>query len=205
MKMVTRRRAVWADARFIVGLVLVALSICGVWLVVSSAATTSPVLQATRTIAEGEALASGDFRVVEINLGTVTDSYVAPQALKPGQIVNRTLSDGELLPSAAVSDAEASRTTTVVIESSTGVPEQVRTGSVVELWHAPPLDDSGTVDTPRLLVADVTVASVTTRDGMLAAEGMSVELVIDRTDVADVLAAITGGSMLSIVPIGAAP
>lgn len=203
--MVTRRRAVWADARFIVGLVLVALSICGVWLVVSAAGTTSPVLQATRTIAEGEALASGDFRVVEINLGTATDSYVAPQALKPGQVVNRTLSDGELLPAAAVSDAEASRTTTVVIESSTGVPEEVRTGSVIELWQAPALDDSGSVDTPRLLVADVTVASVTTRDGMLASEGTSVEVVIDRTDVADVLAAITGGSMLSIVPIGAAP
>lgn len=205
MNMVTRRRAVWADARFIVGLVLVALSIGGVWLVVSSAATTSPVLQATRTIVEGEALASGDFRVVEVNLGTVTDAYVAPQALRPGQVANRTLSDGELLPAAVVSDAEASRTTTVVIDSSTGVPEQVRTGSVVELWHAPPLDDSGALDTPRLLVADVTVASVTTADGMLAAEGTSVELVIDRTDIADVLAAITGGSVLSIVPIGAAP
>lgn len=205
MNMVSRRRAVWADARFIVGLVLVALSIGGVWLVISSAASTSPVLQATRTIAEGEALASGDFRVVEINLGAVTDSYVAPQALKPGQIVNRTLSAGELLPSAAVSDAEASRTTTVVIESSTGVPEQVRAGSLVELWHAPPLDDSGAVDAPRLLVSDVTVASVTTRDGVLGAEGTSVELVIDRTDIGDVLAAITGGSALSIVPIGAAP
>lgn len=205
MNMVSRRRAVWADARFIVGLVLVALSIGGVWLVVSSAASTSPVLQATRTIVEGEALASGDFRVVEINLGAVTDSYVAPQALKPGQIVNRTLSAGELLPSAAVSDAEASRTTTVVIESSTGVPEQVRAGSLVELWHAPPLDDSGAVDAPRLLVSDVTVASVTTRDGVLGAEGTSVELVIDRTDIGDVLAAITGGSALSIVPIGAAP
>lgn len=200
-----RRRALWGDVRFLVGIVMVALSIGGVWLVVSSASATSPVLQASRTIAQGEALVSGDFRVVEVNLGASTNTYLAPQDLVPGLVAARTLADGELLPAPAVSPAEASRTTTIVVDSSTGIPAQVKTGSVVELWHAPPLGEGGTLDVPRLLVADVTVASVTSSDGVLAAEGTSVELVVDRADVADVLAAITGGSLLSIVPIGAAP
>ena len=77
-------------------------------------------------------------------------------------------------------------------------------GSVVEVWHAPPLDDGRTHDLPRILVADAIVADVTREQGMLAGEGVSVQVVVDRARVAEVLAAITGGSALSVVPTGAA-
>lgn len=201
MSVFTRpRRAFWGDVRFLIGIVLVILSIAGVWFVVSSSGRTTPVLQANRTIAQGEALASSDFQVVEVGLGSLTDAYLAPQDLEGGEVAARTLADGELVPAAAVADADSVRTTTIVIESSTGIPAEVGTGTVVELWHAPPLEDGH--DTPRILVADVIVASVVESEGMLASDGTSVEVVIDRADVADVLAAITGGSVLSVVPTG---
>ena len=73
------RRAFWGDVRFLVGIVLVILSMCGVWLVVSSAGATTPVLQATRTIVQGEALSSDDFQIVDVGLGRLTDEYLAPQ------------------------------------------------------------------------------------------------------------------------------
>ena len=198
------RRAVWGDARFLIGIAVVALSVAGVWAVVSSSGATTPVLQATRTIPLGEALVSGDFQVVEVGLGTVTDRYLAPQELRPGQIASRTLVEGELLATSAVEDADADRTTTIVVESSTGIPAEVAAGSVIELWHSPPVGDDGSQSPPRILVADAIVASVTKTEGMLAAEGTTAEVVIDRTDVPEVLAAITGGSALSIVPIGSA-
>lgn len=201
-KLVRSRRAVWGDARFLIGIAVVALSIGGVWAVVSSSGTTTPVLQATRTIALGEALVSGDFQVVEVGLGTVTDRYLAPQELRPGQVASRTLFEGELLASSAAEDAGANRTTTIVVESSTGIPAEVAAGSVIELWHSPPIVDGGSQGPPRILVADAVVTSVTKREGMLAAEGTTAEVVIDRADVAEVLAAITGGSVLSVVPIG---
>lgn len=203
-KFVRSRRAVWGDARFLIGIAVVALSIGGVWAVVSSSGTTTPVLQATRTIALGEALVSGDFQVVEVGLGTVTDRYLAPQELRPGQIASRTLVEGELLATSAVEDADADRTTTIVVESSTGIPAEVAAGSVIELWHSPPVGDDGSQSPPRILVTDAIVASVTKTEGMLAAEGTTAEVVIDRTDVPEVLAAITGGSALSVVPIGPA-
>lgn len=203
-KFVRSRRAVWGDARFLIGIAVVALSIGGVWAVVSSSGTTTPVLQATRTIALGEALVSGDFQVVEVGLGTVTDRYLAPQELRPGRIASRTLVEGELLATSAVEDADADRTTTIVVESSTGIPAEVAAGSVIELWHSPPVGDDGSQSPPRILVADAIVASVTKTEGMLAAEGSTAEVVIDRTDVPEVLAAITGGSALSVVPIGSA-
>lgn len=201
-KFVHSRRAVWGDARFLIGIAVVALSIGGVWAVVSSSGTTTPVLQATRTIALGEALVSEDFQVVEVGLGTVTDRYLAPQELHAGQVASRTVFAGELLATSAAESADANRTTTIVVESSTGIPADVAAGSVIELWHSPPVDDGGSQGPPRILVADAIVTSVTKAEGMLSADGTTAEIVIDRADVAEVLAAITGGSVLSVVPIG---
>lgn len=197
------RRAFWGDIRFLIGIALVILSIAGVWLIVSSARQTTPMLQADRTIAQGEALVSEDFRVVEVSLGAVSGGYLAPQDLEPGMVAARTVTDGELLPVAATAEADSASTTNIVIDSSVGIPESVRAGTPVELWYAPPLNDGGEFDSPRILSADVVVASIPEADGMLAQSSATVELVIDRADVADVLAAITGGAALSIVPLGA--
>ncbi|WP_300266912.1 SAF domain-containing protein [Microbacterium sp.] len=196
------RRAFWGDIRFLIGIALVILSIAGVWLIVSSARQTTPMLQADRTIATGEALVSEDFRVVEVSLGAVSAGYLAPQDLEPGMVAARTLTDGELLPVAATAEADSASTTNIVIDSSVGIPESVRVGTPVELWYAPPLNDGGEFDSPRILSGDVVVASIPEADGMLAQSSATVELVIDRADVADVLAAITGGAALSIVPLG---
>ena len=195
------RRAFWGDARFLIGIALVIVSITGVWLIVSASDDAAPVLQADRTITEGEALTSSDFRVVEIGLGALADDYLGPQDLQPGQIASRTLERGEIVPVSATADAADSRSTTIVIESSTGIPEDVTAGTVIEVWQAPPLDDGRSYDAPRILVADADVRDVLEDDGVLADAGTRVEIVIDRSDVADVLAAVTGGSSLSIVPI----
>lgn len=196
------RRAFWGDIRFLIGIALVIFSIVGVWLIVSSARQTTPVLQADRTIAQGEALVSDDFRVVEVSLGSVIDDYLAPQDLESGMIAARTLADGEFMPISAAADAQSSRTTSIVIESSVAIPESVTVGTPVELWFAPVLADTDEFDAPRILVADVIVASIPEPDGMLAQRSAMLEIVIDRSDVADVLAAISGDAALSVVPLG---
>lgn len=197
------RRTFWTDIRFLIGVVLVIVSILGVWLIVSSARETMPVLQANRTITQGEALASGDFQVVEVNLGAVTDGYVSPPDLDSGMIAARTVTAGELLSSTAIADAHSARTTNIVVESSVGLPAHIGAGTAVELWCAPLLDDSKAFDAPRILAADVVVASIPEADGMLAQRSTAVELIIDRADVAQVLEAINAGAALSIVPQGA--
>lgn len=195
------RRAFWGDVRFLVGIALVVVSITGVWLIVSAADDAAPVLQAGRTITEGEVLTSGDFQVVEIGLGALADEYLGPQDLQPGQVASRTLERGEIVPISATADAAESRSTTIVIESSTGIPDDVESGAVVEVWQAPRLEDGRSFDAPRILVAEASVREVLEDDTMLADAGTRVEIVIARSDVADVLAAVTGGSSLSVVPI----
>lgn len=197
------RRAFWGDVRFLVGIALVALSIAGVWLIVSAFDDAVPTLQATRTITQGEVLTSDDFQVVDVGLGSLADDYLGPDDVPTGSIASRTLESGELVPSSAVTDADLSRSTTIVIQSSTGIPEGVEAGTVVEVWQAPPLDEGRSYDVPRILVADVIVHDVLDAEGVLADTGTQLEVVIDRADVADVLGAITGGAALSVVPVGA--
>lgn len=197
------RRAFWGDVRFLVGIALVGISITGVWLIVSAADTTTPVLQADRTIVQGETLTAADFRVVDVSLGALSDEYMKPQDLGSGQIAARTIAEGELVPHAASGRSDDNRTTTLVVQSSIGIPENIGAGAVVELWQAPLLEDGRGHAAPRILVSDAIVTEVLEPEGMLSASRSAVEIVIDRAHVADVLAAISGEAALSVVPVGA--
>jgi hypothetical protein len=194
------RRRFWADARFVIGLVLVAASIAGVWFVVGAARQTVPVLAASGTLVPGQTITAADVAVVEVALGQSGGAYLAPDALGEGLVALRTIGAGELLPTAATGAAEVSDRTSVVVRSSVDVPAGVDRGALVELWETPPAEQPGTFGAPRILVADAVVARVTRDDGVMAAGGAALELVIDRTRVSDVLAAIAAGSVLSAVP-----
>ncbi|GAA3926887.1 hypothetical protein [Microbacterium soli] len=196
------RRPFFGDPRFLIGIALVVVSIAGVWLLISSSRQTSPILQTVRTILPGETVTSTDVQVVEAGLGGLERTYLAPQDLESGSIATRTLPKGELVPRSGVGDERTSHTTTVVV-SSTSIPDDVRTGAAVELWHAPMLEDGRTPDAPRVLVGDAVVARVTEDEAMLTQSGTEVELVIDRADVPEVLTAIAGGSLISVIPAGA--
>lgn len=196
----SRSRAFWSDTRFLLGVLLVGVSIAGVWLVVSAARQTAPTLAASRTIVAGESVTDGDLRVVDVALGAVGDAYLSPEALAEGAVATRTIPSGELVPVDAVGDPADARVTTVVVDTAADVPGRVAEGTPVEVWHAPVVDD--VVEAPRILIADATVSSVTREDGVLGGADASVELVIPRADVAALLAAQAGGSALSVVPAG---
>jgi hypothetical protein len=197
----SRPRAFWSDTRFLLGVLLVVASIAGVWLVVGAARQTMPVLAAARTIVPGEVIASDDLRVVDVALGSLDASYLAPSALEDGAVATRTVGEGELVPADAVGSADDVRVTTVVVQTSADVPASVTPGTAVELWHAPPIED-GRFDVPRILVPDATVVAVTRDEGVLAGAQASLELVIPRSDVTATLAAQSDGSALSVVPVG---
>ncbi len=198
-----RPRAFWTDVRFLLGVALVVASVVGVWLVVSAARQTVPVFAAARTIVPGDAVGADDLRVVEVALGQIEDAYATPATLVPGAVATRTIRAGELVPQDAIGEAAGLRTTNVVVHSATVIPAAVAPGSTVEVWSAPQIE-RGTYDTPRILVSSATVVSVATDDSMMGSAGTAVEIVIERADVADTLAAIAGGANLSIVPTAGA-
>lgn len=193
------RRAFWGDARFFLGILLIIASVAGVWLVVSSARQTAPAYAAARTIVPGQPIAESDLRAVEVGLGQTGDTYLTPSRWRTGLVATRTILAGELVPRESVGDRSESRTTRVVLRSAVDVPASVEAGSTVEVWAAP-LVESGEYDQPRILVADATVVSVERDGSMLGGGSASLELVIPRAGVADVLAATADESLVSIVP-----
>ncbi len=196
-----RARAFWSDTRFLLGIVLVVASIAGVWAVVAAARHTVPVFAASRTIVPGERVAPRDLTLVDVALGDTANAYVATASLPSDAVATRTITAGELVPQAAISSEHAIRTTTVVLHSDGDVPSSVVTGAHVEVWAAAPLEQ-GRFDTPRVLVDQATVLSVTRDDSVMAGAGVSLEVVIDRSQVAATLAAVAGGASISVVPAG---
>lgn len=198
-----RPRAFWADIRFLIGVLLVIVSIAGVWMVVAAARQTTTVFAATRTIVSGQSIGVGDLRAVEVALGSIEGAYVAADALPDAAVATRTIHAGELVPADSLGGADAARTTTVVVRSAADVPGSVIAGSTVEIWSAP-LDVSGDRSAPRILVADATVVEVARDDNMMGRGSVAVELVIPRADVAAVLAAQSTDAVLSVVPANGA-
>jgi hypothetical protein len=195
----TPRRVFWGDARFFLGVLLVAASVVGVWLVVSAARQTMPAYAAAHTIVPGQAIRLGDLEVVDVALGSVAGRYLTAEDLRDAVVATRTIEAGELVPAASVGDPASARTTSVVVRSAVDVPASVEAGTVVEVWAAPALEHGG-YDEPHILVADATVVSVTRDDSMIGGGAAALELVIPRADVPATLAAMADESALSIVP-----
>ncbi|APF35389.1 SAF domain-containing protein [Microbacterium paludicola] len=195
-----RSRIRRGDARVIIGVVLVLVSIAGVWSVVSAARQTSTVLSAARTIVVGEPVDAADLRVVEVVLGPAGDLYAAPGTLEPGGVASRTIPAGELVPRAAVASPAEVDATTVVVQTTNAVPGSVTAGTRVEVWSAPRRERDVFAD-PRILVPDATVRALQSREGIVAQQrSAAVELVVPRDDVAAVLAAIGSGDAISVIP-----
>ena len=194
-----RPRAFWNDLRFFIGVGLIVVSVAGVWLTVTSARQTTPVLAAARTIVPGEEVTSADLRVVDASLGSTGEVYLDPDALVPGSVATRTVVEGELVPASALEEGGRSRVTTVVVQTASVVPSGVEPGSAVELWASAVLE-SGEYAVPAILVANATVAAVDEADSLLGVRGSALELVVPRSDVAAVLQAVAASAALSVVP-----
>lgn len=193
-----------ADARFLIGIALVIASVAAVWFVVSAGRTSTPVLQANRTIVVGEPVRAGDFRVVEASLGAAHELYLGPATLEGEQIAARTITSGELVPLTAVAGAESARQTVVVVPLEANLAKAVTTGSTIDLWRAQPQPDSRDLAPPTLLASGVTVNSREDQQGVVGKAATKLELTIPREDVPAVLGALTDGSALSAVPASGA-
>lgn len=189
------------DVRFLIGVVLVLLSVAGVWAVVASARSTSTAVVAERPLVPGQTLTESDVRAVDVGLGEAAPRYGAATRDMIGQVVIRPIGAGELIPSAAL-ESSAPGTTTVVVRSAGEVPAAVAVGRTVDLWTTPTADRES-APPPRILVAGATVASVEESSSSLSGATPAIELVVPVFAVADVLAAQTSGDALAVVPSGA--
>ncbi|MFA4841045.1 MAG: hypothetical protein WC580_05015, partial [Agrococcus sp.] len=154
---------------------------------------------ATRTLLPGETIAAGDVQQIDLRLPQGRDRYLAGAAEPLGLVVAATVGEGEVLPLRAVGQAASAERAAMVIDVDGALPSAVQRGAAVDVWTAPPTDDG--FGAPAVLVAGAIVAGVVEDEGILASDGMQLELLVPRDQVALVLEAVSNEHALSVVPL----
>lgn len=134
----------WRDPRIIIGFVLVAASVVASARLLSAADDTVPVWAVRRDLPAGTRLEAAmlEPRRVRFADASTADSYVSAHDAAPaGELLGRSVGEGELLPRAAL-DRDPSRSLIEVPLSVDvdNLPATVRAGAVVDVWVAPAAD-----------------------------------------------------------------
>lgn len=195
-------RSFWFDPRFGIGIVLIGASVAGVGWIVGTADRTVDVWAARSLLTAGDRIDESDLIVRAVRLGEASGVYLAEADLpESGLLVTRTVTEGELVPLAAVGDGSSEEQAAVVVAVASALPRSVDAGAVVDLWSAEGADGGG-FGPPAVLVSGATVVRVVEDDGLIVDGGTTgVEVLVPRAKLAVVLDAITGEDAISLVPV----
>jgi hypothetical protein len=192
----------WLDARFLLGIVLVAGSVAGVWGIVSAAERTEQVYAAGAPLAVGDRVTGDDLVLAPVRLGGSGRHYLAPEDLPDeGLVVTRAVDEGELVPASAVGAASSLRMASVVVPLGSEPARGVEAGALVDVWSAPELQEGG-YGPPAVLVAGAEVVRTVEDGGFLAGAGAgAVEVLVPKDRVARLLQALANSDAISLVPV----
>lgn len=197
------RRPGWRDPRLVLGIVLVAASVGLGAFVVDHAGRTTPVLVATRELTPGTVLAASDLTTAEIGGAAVADRYATASAAVVGEVVLRTVGQGELVPRASLGDGAALELRPVAVPAGDSVSASVAPGTRVDVWFVPAAPSDGSAPpAPVEVAAALEVAEVDDGDGALGlTRGRSVHVLVPTAALPEVLAALAADGTVSIVPV----
>ena len=199
------RRPTWRDPRLAGGIVIVACAVAlGAW-AVDAAADTEQIYALTRDVAPGTDLtAEGVLTLVSSHPGT--GSYVELGSLPEEAVATRSLSAGELLPTAAVAQADETGRRAVLIEVAVGLPSGTGTGDFVDLWRLPGASLTATTagGTEATSVAEGLIVAAVGQSGSSLVGGTTttVEVLVPAETLGAVLTAVGSGGQLVLVPAG---
>ncbi|GAA1849564.1 SAF domain-containing protein [Brevibacterium marinum] len=196
------RRPKWTDARLLVGAVLVVAAMVATYLLINAANATTRVWATATPLVPGQVLTAEDLTVAEVNLADIGEKYLAAGSGVPeGTSVRAVIAAGELLPASALAPVADLEGRIVAIDVAGSVPSVVDTGSLVDVWAQPEsqgLDDEG-ID-PKQIVASAPVSNISREVGSFGVgDGARIEVFVASSELSDVLGALDGSSVLSVV------
>lgn len=187
----------WRDPRLGVGIVLVALAVALGWWAVSSASQRVGVWAAADTLTPGDELA-GNVILVDVD-PSIAHVYVSGET-EPSGTIDRVVQSGELIPLSAVTDSVELRT--VVVPSSSAIPEGTTPGVRIDVWHTPGRSVDDAEREPRLVAEDLLVDAVITDSSFLASQYGGVQVLVAPDLLPSLLAAMAADGDLVVVPRG---
>jgi hypothetical protein len=191
-------RARWLDARLLIGLLLVLLSVVIGAKVVADADQRVKVWSVTHDLGADTPLSSDDLAPASVNLDDSTGRYLSASEDLDGLVLTRPVGRGELLPVSAVGRAGTSTERRIVIEvDRTGVAGLTK-GRVVDVYAVRDDSASESAAPPELVLSGVTVGEdVKSGGGTFGGGGstVGVTLLVDQADVPDLIDAVAHGSV----------
>ena len=196
----------WRDPRLWVGLALVAGSVVAGARILATADDTTAVWAAADDLAVGEVLTAEDLTSTRVRFADEADAdrYLPVQAQLPDELtLTRDLGAGELVPTAALGEAQEEETVAVSISlPAEQVPTGVTDGSRVDVWTVP---DQRRPRAAELVLEDVAVLEAPlVADSFTASTGRQLVLGVpeDDEEALAVILAGSGGESLRIVGRG---
>lgn len=190
-------RARWLDARLLVGLLMVLLSVVVGAKLFADVDERVQVWSVTRDLGTDTVLTEDEVAVASVRLDDMAGRYVAATEDLDGLTLTRPVGRGELLPLSAVSAAGAPDRRRVVVEVDRVGVAGLTKGRVVDLY-AVHEDASGDTAPPTLVLSGVTVAEdVRSGGGAFGGSGSraGVTLLVDAADVPNVIGAMARGEV----------
>lgn len=198
------RRRTFVDPRLLIGLGLVVVSVAGMTGLLAAVDSRVTVLAAASSLVPGERVGPADLIERSVSLDGADELYLRVGDLPDeGLVAVQAVQRGELVPRSAVADAEAQRSTTLVIASATPVGSGVQPGARVELWVSPVDPDAGGFGAASVLVQEAIVVRVLDDEGLMSgASRDAVEVRVPRSRIARILQAQADGDLIAVVPAG---
>jgi hypothetical protein len=211
-----RRRSFWIDPRFVVGIVLVVVSVLGVDALVNAANASTNLLAARSALTPGQRVHASDLVPTSVRVGHTAGLYLrASDVPSAGVVVTRAVAAGELVPHSAIGSEAGKSLTSIVVSVDGALPASISPGSRVDLWASQSADvaNSGATSTatddggaggraaPTVLVSSAIVVRLVDQKNLVASNGSSVELLVPKSATASVLDAIANDAVLNVLPV----
>ncbi|MBX3092534.1 MAG: hypothetical protein KF801_08485 [Cryobacterium sp.] len=195
-------RRIWFDPRLTVGIILVIVSVVGVYGIVQASDRSVFVYSTASELSPGDRIYAGDLDVASVRLGEVGDRYLREGDVPTdGLLVTRAVSAGELVPASAVGSGASIRVASVVVAVSGQLSRSIVPGAVVDVWSSAQTDDRR-FGPPAVLVGSATVVRVLESTSLVADRGaIGVEILVPRDRIARVLQAVADDDAMSLVPV----
>lgn len=198
----------WLDGRVVLGVLLLLVSVLAGSVVVRGAQQTASYVQVVGDHTRGDVLTADDLVVTEVRLLGASTAYVGAAGLDAavGRVLDRDLTDGELLPASALVDtaAEPLRLLSFAVPVTNAVAGDLVVGDRVDVI-ATRGGDVNTPGTTEVLVSDVVLVRVTaSADNLAGAAGLTLTVRLPPGEVLRVVAA-TQTAALDVVLVEPGP
>ena len=199
-------RARWLDARLLLGLLLVLVSVVVGAKVFAEADERVAVWAVTRDLGADSTLATGDLVRRSVRLDEAAGRYVSADQTLEGLVLQRAVGKDELLPVAALGEPGDLDQRRVVIEVERIAAAGLDKGRVVDVYAVRDTTSGAAPARPELVLSGVTVAEdVGSGGGSFGGSGSTagVTLFVDEPDVPKLIDAVAHGTVYVVqVPAG---